>query len=268
MGDSFTSGSGGSRPWVSILRDTIQRSDITLFNFGVSGTGVANYLPLLDEVSNNIKVDAANLVLISSDFYRVPWFPLFDDEGIRFCHANLDPSVCLAGSDMVIHHMDFAASRESLISAAQNIYREQNLDRDKNKSFIQSLRVVNLVCDGLFGAIGANDDLMSTCPHLHRYVPNAYEKNGLFKDSVAVLDKIKARYPDVEFRVFHIPEKSELLAGKYSVNVVNELEALKIGYVPLLLGCDFDISMYHKHDGHMNDDGYAYLAECISKYPL
>lgn len=268
VGDSFTAGSGGTEPWVSLLRRRVTNPNLELYNLGVSGTGVQHYLPLLNELQPQLQFDAANFALISSDFFRIPWYPMIDDEGVRFCRSDQNEFNCRATTPIIIYHFDLRESQQSLLNRAQQIYAHQNTDNDSQKTFLQRSRVFNLVCDGVFGLTGTNDSLLTHCPHLHRYIPNSYEKNTLFKQSLQVLKKIKIHHPNLQLRVLHIPEKNEVRSGRYAVNIVSEMQELDIDYVPLLFACNFDLSMFHKHDAHMNDSGYQHLAKCTSQYPL
>ena len=60
VGDSFTSGSGGTKPWVTTLREQLNRSDIALYNLGVSATSVQHFYYMLKEFEKEIPFDEVN----------------------------------------------------------------------------------------------------------------------------------------------------------------------------------------------------------------
>ena len=105
-----------------------------------------------------------------------------------------------------------------------------------------------------------------SCPHLRVYQSRQVAKDILFRQSIDVLRHMQETYPDIRFRLFHIPEKGETFRRRYAINIVQEMQKLEMEYVPLLLACDWRLSHYHKHDGHPNDSGYQHLAECMEKY--
>jgi len=68
----------------------------------------------------------------------------------------------------------------------------------------------------------------------------------------------------VKFRLFHIPEKSQVFASKYYVDIYRDIELMGLECIPLLHTCEWLTSMYHKHDEHPNQSSYANLVDCIT----
>lgn len=270
IGDSFTSSSGSNEPWVAELRKNIKKDDIRLYNFGVSATGLTHFHYLLRHLLSQDKValDEVNLMVISNDFFRYIWYPLTTKEGVRLCRGGeINKEEC-SKQALTMHSIDISDNREQVLKKAKSIYaRNSKLSDDYRTSFIKRTRLLNLICDALIKAQGLDSKVISMCPHLERLKKQTYQKNLLFRESVRAIIRMTQEFPDIKFRVYHIPEVGEVVNKQYSnLRLRQEMKHIGIDYVPLLSECEWNRSMYHKHDGHPNDVGYKNLANCMAKF--
>ncbi|MBX2848602.1 MAG: hypothetical protein KTR16_09785, partial [Acidiferrobacterales bacterium] len=110
------------------------------------------------------------------------------------------------------------------------------------------------------------DTLHRLCPQ-HKINRSIWrEKNHVSMYSRQLLTQMKAESPQLTFRLFHIPEKTEVLKNQYSFDLKADIADSKIEYISLLDSCEWDITMFHKHDAHPNNKGYKNLAECMVQF--
>lgn len=269
IGDSFTSSSGGNQPWVIGLRENIQRDDIQLYNFGVSATGLTHFHYLLKHLLNEDKVtlDEVNLMVISNDFFRYIWYPLSTEDGVRLCRGGEIEDTDCKKQPLTMHSIDIADNNQQILEKAQKIYDKNAELSSGDIPFYKKTRLFNLVCDVMGQAQGLDANIISMCPHLERLKKQTYQKNLLYRESIRAIIRMSQEFPNIKFRVFHIPEVSEVVNQKYSsLKLRQEMKHIGIDYVPLLNECEWDRSMYHKNDGHPNDTGYKNLASCLAKF--
>jgi hypothetical protein len=205
-------------------------------------------------------------MIITSDLYRSAWYPLINNEGVRLCRNLVSEPECKRNYQPTMEPISHSNSRRDILNKAQRSYQKKGNDSDLGKGIWHKLRLYNLMCNAAYGISEDSKLLLSSCPHLRIYRMREGQKDILFQQSIKLIADIKKAHPELTFRVFHIPEKGETYRGRYAVNIVEELKALDIDYVPLLFGCQWKVSYYHKHDGHPNDKGYQHLARCMQPY--
>jgi hypothetical protein len=261
VGDSFTAGDGGNHPWVSQLRQRLGQSDTTLYNFGVTGTGIKHFGPLLESVKDTVDFDEINIMVIGNDFFRSLWYPFIQDQALWFCQQK-NTKDCIENYPPVIYITDHNANQKELIDRAKQLYQAKNSTNETKLTLLQRLRLYNLACD--LYSLGKNQaSLINFCPHLKFNQANEYDKNELYQNALASLREIKNSFPNTVIRVVHIPEKEETFNKQYSLEIRDDIKKIGLEYVPLLEICTWNRDMYHKHDAHFNDLGYRNLTKCI-----
>jgi hypothetical protein len=266
VGDSFTAGDGGNNPWVGQVRELLGSSDVAVYNLGVGGTGIYHFYNLLKSFGNSIPFEEVNIMVISGDFFRGFWYPQVKGDALWFCYSGNSKEACLKNQSPIIYITEHNESEAALLARASKMYEVKRNNTDGALKPHQKLRLFNLACD-VYGSNFPTASLESICPHLKIYnVVGKREKNKLYSRAMYMLRVMLADFPGVKFRLFHIPQKGEIFTGRYSLNIEDDLKIIGLEYVPLLQSCDWDISMYHKHDAHPNDSGYANLAKCMTKY--
>jgi Icc-related predicted phosphoesterase len=261
VGDSFTAGDGGNKSWISQLRRRLDRPEISLYNFGITGAGVKQFQQLLTSVKDEAHFDEINIMVIGNDFFRTLWYPLIQDQALWFCQQE-NTKECVENYPPVMYIADYNDSQEELVDRAKKLYETKGSSEEPKLNFLQQLRLYNLACDVY--SLGKNQSsLVHFCPHLKFNQANEYDKNELYKNALASLREIKNSFPNAVVRVVHIPEKGETFSNKYSLEIGSDIKQIGLEYVPLLEICTWNRDMYHKHDAHFNDLGYHNLTECI-----
>ncbi|MBD2653903.1 SGNH/GDSL hydrolase family protein [Synechocystis sp. FACHB-383] len=261
IGDSFTAGDGSNYTWVSQLRQLLDRPDINLYNFGVTGTGIKHFQQLLASVKDTVRFNEINIMVIGNDFFRPLWYPVVQGQALWFCSQE-NAQDCVEKYPPVIYTADKNESQTELINRAKQLYETKNLPEQSKPNFLQQFRLYNLICD-LYSLGNNKPSSLNLCPHLRFAQANEYDKNELYKDSLTTLQEIKDSFPDAVIRVVHIPEKGEIFNNKYSLEIRDDIKQMGLEYVPLLEICPWNRDMYHKHDAHFNDLGYRNLTNCI-----
>ena len=83
--------------------------------------------------------------------------------------------------------------------------------------------------------------------------------------SFAALTKIRQAFPGTRVYLVHVPQKEEVIKGKYLVDIRKDINLMGITYIPTLEICSWSIDMYFMLDNHPNMQGYNNISQCVSK---
>ena len=239
VGDSFTAGVGGEKNWLGQVRNTLNQSNVKVYNLGVAATGIHQFFNQLKVFEKKIPFDEVNIMVISHDFFRKIWYPYESAGNIWFCYKDLS---CPHSPFPIIYKAEHTDSHESLIKQTTQIYQQKH----KKLKFYQKMGLYKLY-------------------KLYFYKKREDSKNIMYTESLNKLKMMFNTFPNAKFRLFHIPEKQEVHANQYSINIEQDMQNIGIEYIPLLTQCSWSKNMYHKLDAHPNDIGYANLAKCITQ---
>lgn len=264
IGDSFTAGTGGY-PWVPELRAHLADPNSTrIYNLGVGSSSIYHLDRLLAGFEQQVGFDEVNVLVISDDFYRPFWRPVQHDEALWFCPTPGEAVDCSSHRRPIIHRLSLDDTTAELRARAQDIYASSRHPLYYTPSLLQQLYLYIMACDA-YHRVWPNEANVAACPHLYFQYYRDYKKNEKFLKALDVLRSWPAKYPGVKFRLLHIPEKSEVAIGRYTLDVRDDLRETGIDFVPLLETCDWTIDMYHKHDVHFTRDGYRQLRDCVAE---
>jgi hypothetical protein len=254
VGDSFTTGVNGGRPWVPRLRNS--RLNVEVYNFGVAAAGFDHFYRLLDEMKHKVKITDIVIVAITDDFFRGYWHPVVKDGTISFCsqygpHPRCEP-IPVAGI------IPATASGSEVRAISRNRYREI-------RARINELNAAN----GLHARLESllYDD--SAIYYYSRLLFDTYRRShqpSNIEAAVESLRKIRTEFPRAEIRLIHLPQKYEVKTKSYSINVTRQIEDLGISYYPALEKCRWSEDMFFVKDGHPNSSGYENITRCVSGY--
>jgi len=233
VGDSFTAGVGSTTPYIPKLNK--KYPDTNLYSFGVTGTGTWNFYHTFESFKDVLNFDTVVIMSISDDLRRHQWIPAERDKALYFYNKKRKRAQKIA--QIIDRNID-----ASTLLKPEDIYivKAAKLLRQKYDNFIakkykkkpkKSILLTNLNYDMTY-----------------------------IKKIKTLADKLGKRVIFV-----HIPEKGETIAGYYRCKIKDDIEKLGIEYHPLLLTHHFNKSMYHVHDGHPNNKGYAYLSSIIEE---
>lgn len=265
VGDSFTAGTGGY-PWVPELRKRVHNGQSTrIYNLGVGSASIYHMDKLLASFKHEVGYSEVNVLLITDDFFRPFWRPVQHDNTLWFCPTEGETVDCSALRRPIIHQLSITDNADRLRAAAQEIYMAGRYPMYYTPSWLQQLRLYRIACDA-YHRIRPNQANVIACPHLYYQHYRDYQKNQKYFQAMSVVQGWPAKFPDVKFRLFHIPEKSEVVVGKYTLDIANELRATNIDFVPLLKTCDWTVDLYYEHDTHLTPDGYRHLRDCVAQH--
>ena len=240
VGDSFTAGVGSTTPYIPALNK--KYPDINLYSMGVTGTGIWNFYDTVKSYQDKLNFDTIIVMSISDDLRRTKWFPLNKNNHLYFCNKNHFKDKC-RHEQKVAQLIDYNLNKDTLLKD-EGLYliKAYILLKNKYKDF----------------KAGKNIRLKKKSTFI-------LPKNISYKfESIKKLKKLADKLHKKMIFV-HIPEKREVTAGYYRCYLKDNLKKIGIPYYPLLYTHHFDMSMYHKHDGHPNDKGYAYLTSIIEE---
>ncbi len=239
VGDSFTAGyHGDGVPWAPRLRDGLRNRKIDIYNLGIDGTGVEHFRRLLNSVSRQLPIDAVAVVAISDDFLRRFWYPVAAESDIRLCTEREVHQSC--GSIAGIMRADMSvAETEKMATAAAG----------KPRGLLKDLRMLAL-------AKRAYKDSL--------WLFGLRKKNPEW--SLNSLKGIREAFPSMETHLIHLPQREEVVAGRYAIDIGGVVTGMGIDYFPALERCRWSPDMYLAHDNHPNDSGYRNIADCVAGY--
>lgn len=265
IGDSFTAGSGGY-PWVPELRERIHNPSSTrIYNLGIGSASIYHMDKLLASFEQQVGFQEVNVLVITDDFFRPFWRPVQRDGSLWFCPTEGERVDCSAWRRPIIYQMAPTDTVETLRARAQEIYATGRYPTHPAPSALQQFRLYRIACDA-YHRIRPSQANEIACPHLHYHHYRSHEKNAQYIQAMSVVRGWPERYPGVKFRLFHVPEKSEVAVGKYTLDVADDLRATSIDFVPLLETCRWTIDMYYEHDSHPTLDGYRHLRDCVAPH--
>ena len=239
VGDSFTAGYHGGKPWVPRLRDRVAPANVDIYNLGVDGTGIEHFRRLLLAVRPQLPIDAIVILAISHDFQRSFWRPAFTDQSIQFCVEQDDPRPCSPIAGVMPAEATLAEIRQRLAPP----------DEVGARNWLRQSRVLALA------------------KRASRNLPPVFgrHKKGVDR-SLASLAALRAAFPDTGIRLIHLPEKEEVTTGRYRLDLAQSVAALGIDYFPALQRCTWTPDMYLQHDNHPNELGYRNIERCVEDY--
>lgn len=235
VGDSFTAGYHGGRPWVPRLREApgFDPARDVLYNFGVAGTGLLDFRDLLHAQSGQRRLDEVLIVAISSDFSRPQRRVVYVGDRVVLCDPSLDDAACARWPTRIFNFP--ADLGEAELRAL--IRRKQGADR----SFLGRLRA---------------ESVWLRLARLLFRRPTLDDTAG-----VAALAEIRGVLPRARLVLLQPPMKEELQAGEFR-SFRPEVEAAGIEFVDGWERCGLAVEDYHVHDSHPNAAGYDKLRAC------
>lgn len=262
VGDSFTAGVGSNKPWLPILNK--KYPNINLYSMGVTGTGQENFYKLFENYQDKLNFDTVVIMSISDDLRRIMWYPVEKNGWLYFCSDKTITEECKRGK-RIAKEIDYNIDRETLLLPEElYIVKAYRVLKSRYEAFTKSQEAKKVQ-----EAKKAQETKLTAAKVTPKPTakPVARKKAAPAKHEIDLdyIAKIKALADQTGKRVLfvHIPEKGETRSGHYRYNVGERIKAMGIEYYPLLKDYKFDMTMFHPHDGHPNDKGYAYISSIV-----
>ena len=243
MGDSFLEGHGGCS-WIN--EKTMQGYSLSVFNSGAQSYGVAQMDLTRRTLEAHLNFKNAAFILITDDFLR----PIRNN-------WIIGASKCLKGGQCGLNvgwYMTKDFSKKFLV---QNTEARHKV-RHKNQSLAdvvlfhiktgsKTFEIARLILEKLFP----------------KPIPTAHgRKSGLaaIDENINALKRTLNSYPDT--KIILIPQRDETRFGFHNATtreVLNRLKSEKIKFT----WCRVGGADYMPFDGHLNEDGYRKVRECL-----
>ena len=237
VGDSFTAGYHGGRPWIGDLRGQLDPQEYAVYNLGVAGTSLENFALRLDAMHSKVDFNEIWICCLTADVERGHWTGAVEDGFVVFRHAG--------GSGRVWRLIDFDESHEAMVAWAYDRRFGNQLGR-----VVRVARRSRLVEMCLFG-------LRST------------KTSGAGRDELAdkcgaILSAIRNEFPEYPLHFVQIPEKGEVAQSQYRVDLRSPAEASGFRYHDALTGVGWTLDDFNTWDGHPTQEGYGKLADYLA----
>jgi hypothetical protein len=253
VGDSFTAGSGGY-DWVSVLRDKLISSgkNVMIYNFGIPGTGLQHFLKLLQSTARVLEFTDIAIIAISDDMRRHYWLPLSENGRVYFCAISENKESCLTNTHPIATIIDRDATQNETLNHVKQI--EKQLETEHHH-----------ITKGPLGVLLRKSRLFRLIVQFMNVSYTGLGKNDI---DLTSLEKIKLRFPQSRIHFIHLPQKEEVVQGRYHLELKISVESLGIHYYDALSKCSWSNDMFLEHDGHPNISGYTNISQCLQTYLL
>jgi len=253
VGDSFTAGYHGGKPWVPKLRDSLARDhNLEIYNLGVDGTGIIHFEKILESFGEQIKFNEIVIVAIGGDFIRRYWQPHISDGEVRFCESFHPLETCLNGKPFFTT-FDYNASPTDVLMSATVLAERYAQSKKRDLRSIASEKSM------LFALLRSR----AVLTNLLRDGELPKWQRLILEDNILALKIIRSKYSDMKITLIHIPTRPDVLAKKYLLPIEKYVQAAGIDYYPAFYNCTWSRDMYLAIDGHPNKKGYENIANCI-----
>lgn len=253
LGDSFTAGDGSASPWLPILDK--KYPDINLYSLGVSGTGQVNFYSIFENYQDDLNYDTVVIMSISDDLTRPMWHPVEKDRWLVFCLDEPMDKECKNGKK-IAHLIDYAIDKKTLLLPEElYLVKAYRVLKSKFEAYIKSKAPQLAIIKS--SSVPEKSKIEES-----KVVKKSPEKPEINLEYIAKI-KLLADQKGKKVIFVHLPEKNETILKRYRYDVGQKIKDMGIEYHPILQKYQFDISMFHVHDGHPNDKGYAYISSII-----
>jgi hypothetical protein len=251
VGNSFTAGIHGGRPWIPELRRELRRAcpSVDVYNFGIEGTGLRHFERLLAEMRDLIRIDEIVILAISDDFQRPFWLPEASPGEIRFCDPR-ELAECKRRQAIAVV-VDGAASVQRLRAQAGAI-AEASVSRDGAVARIK--------------ATATQSFLVREAVSTWRAARAARAARLNEKENLAALGVLSERFRGTPISLIHLPQKQEVIGGVYAADVRRFVEDAGVRYVPALHECPWNAGMFYRVDSNPNARGYRAIRSCVRRF--
>jgi len=244
VGDSYTAGYHGGRPWVPRLRQSLPNANI--YNLGVTGTGFEQFAALLDDVAATTALDQVVIVAISSDAVRRSWRYFVHDGRLFLCARQTPKQACLAKPSNIL--LVDAKGSEAALAARIDAHHDATPSVGLRRYLSRHTHVGQLF-------------------HTRTWRPRskALDTIEVPAFTLAALKRVRARFAKRSVTLIHLPEKREVLAGAYAADLAGAAKAAGLRFVDGLKACKLTVADYFPRDPHPNDVGYEKIRICVAK---
>ncbi len=240
VGDSFTAGYHGGRPWVLALRERMAGEDVALYNLGIGGAGFIQFEHLLESASKKVHFTDVVLLVISDDLLRPSWYLDVEHDEARFCLESWAPWLCRL-KPPYFHRIDLEADLAEWVAG-----------RLDPPSAVRGSALVSLFMHVMRSSERTDE-----------------ERRERIAANERALSSIVRTYGSERVFVVHLPMRNEVVRGSYDAyarNLPDFAGDLGVDYFSALGECNWSARMFFERDAHPNARGYTQVISCVEGY--
>ena len=155
------------------------------------------------------------------------------------------------------------SSREEIFEQVAHVESLRKLENSRHSStlpkVLQGSRVVELLTKYV------KEEPLFALAEKHQEIGKSL-KSYMQDENLKMLETIRKEFPDKTIHLVHLPEKEEVEAKNYEVEVAEIASDLDVNYFPALKACDWSIDLFHPNDTHPNKAGYKRVTDCVEQY--
>jgi lysophospholipase L1-like esterase len=252
IGDSFTQGQGAP-PWFYQLEDDWKNNEYQLINLGIIGTGMIQWKDTLQWFSDIGEIKQIFICCISDDWVRPRWYISEDEE-------------------QKVYAFNFLIGNKIQKNLKKPVIYFIGKESDHNTILKKAKEIADVM------KTGANNFLtkffLSSFTHrifFQKKLPPHYYNEIVFSENKTSFDQIISTYGAKNITVLHLPQKQEVIQGKYDelgMKIKNLILSRHIKYIDGLALCQLNKGDFFRDDDHPNASGYKKIYACFSKHAL
>lgn len=235
VGDSFTAGFHGGKPWISEMRSLDSKHEYAFYNLGVSGTGILDFNQRVDWFLESFEVDEIWFLVLTEDLRREDWTA-----------EQCGDYICL------------------------NVGEKSHPLWYLPKHFDDNTTIIRVAYDkhGRWGAL-----LYRACRsrlaeavvfgRTQLRLPN-YDLQMLSSRLTTVMNEARKKNAGLSLHFVHLPQSDEITRREYHLDVSKVVRDAGVEYHSTLGEIGWNAKDFYDFDGHPNQSGYSKLAKYMS----
>lgn len=260
-GDSVMAGQGAP-PWFPGLREQNKAtSDVALFNLGIPGAGVQQYVDLARRTQKEFGWTHVVLPVFCDNFRRRPWVPLERDQLLWFCpRQDFDPLRGCSGSEHPVGAIaGLQATLPELIGAAGHLRSVLNQGSAPGRPIAPA--------PGFKGAARQLISYSAVLQALNRARAGVHQRTllrDLELDNIRAARELSAELGDQRVELWWWSPDTELPDAEASCRTLKESLRAEPYFRDIAGSCALDLTDVHAADPHVNPAGYRKITSCFS----
>jgi hypothetical protein len=251
IGDSFAQGIGAT-PWFYQLEDDWKNNEYQLINLGIIGTGIEQWKDILQWFSSIGEIKQIFICCITDDWIRKRWYACekVEQNGLTFNNPG-------ENNLPVIYFIEKTSDKYTILKRATDI---ANFSDREIKKFLKNFFLFRF----------AHHIFVQYNSLYNNYNEIAYYETAFSKNKTS-FDQIISAYGAKNITVIHLPEKEEVIQGRYSEFGAKSKDFIQSRHIPYIDGlalCKLNKGDFYRYDDHPNASGYKKIYDCFSKNAL
>ena len=260
-GDSVMAGQGAP-PWFPGLREQSKTlPDVALFNLGVPGAGVQQYVDLARRTRKEFGWTHVVLPVFCDNFHRRPWVPVERDRLLWFCpQQDFDPLRGCSGTEQPVGALAASnAGLPELISAAGRLRAVLDQSSAPGRPITPA--------PGLKGVARQLIAYSAVLQALNRVRSGVHQRELLRKlelDNIRAARDLSAELGDGRVELWWWSPDTELPGAEPACRTLKNSLRVEPYFRDIASSCGLNLSDVHAADPHVNPAGYRKLTNCFS----